>query len=144
RRNRLSLRAAGVLLIVLMCFEISGVTGSTFRDLRQPGYFVDRMEETSDIASVLRRQPFPVRVEMDRDLIAFNWGDWFGIDAFAGYCGVTRNIIEQHAEPAFAGLFAINYYIGAKPARTGQVEIFQGASGLKVYRNPNPRPRVWA
>jgi len=81
---------------------------------------------------------------MDRDLIAFNWGDWFGIDAFAGYCGVTRNVIEQYGEPAFTGLFAINYYIGPKPARDGQVEIFQGVGGLKIYRDPNPRPRVWA
>ena len=144
RRDRLSLRAAGVLLTGLMCFEISGVTGSSFRDLGQPGYFVDRMEETSDIARFLRRQPFPVRVELDRDLIAFNWGDWFGIDAFAGYCGVTRNVIEHQADPAFTDLFAINYYIGPKPSRDGQEEIFQGAGGLKVYRNPSLRPRVWA
>jgi Bacterial membrane protein YfhO len=144
RRDWLSLRAAGVLLTLLMCFEISAVTGSLFRDLRQPGYFVDRMEETSDIANFLRRQPPPARVELDRNLIAFNWGDWFGIDAFAGYCGVTRNVIEPYGEPAFTGLFAINYYIGPKPARDGQVEIFQGGGGLKVYRDPNLRPRVWA
>jgi hypothetical protein len=102
------------------------------------------MGETSDIARFLKQQPFPVRVELDRDLIAFNWGDWFGIDAFAGYCGVTRNIIEHHAEPAFTGLFGINYYIGPKPGRDGQVEIFQGAKGLKVYRNPELWPRAWA
>jgi hypothetical protein len=66
------------------------------------------------------------------------------LDAFDGYCGVTRYIIEHHAEPAFSGLFAINYYIGPKPVRAGQVEMFQGANGLNVYRNPNPRPRVWA
>jgi Bacterial membrane protein YfhO len=144
RRDWLSLRAAGVWLIVLMCFEISGVTGYYFRDLRRPGYFVDRMEETSDIAQFLRRQPFPVRVEMDRDLIAFNWGDWFRIDAFGGYCGVTRNVIEHQSDVAFTDLFAINYYIGPKPSRDGQVEIFRGAGGLKVYRNPSLRPRVWA
>jgi hypothetical protein len=143
-KSEILARAAGVLVTILVCFEISGVTGSLFRDLRQPGYFVDRMEETSDIARFLRRQPPPLRVELDRDLITFNWGDWFGIDAFAGYCGVTRNVIEQYGEPAFTGLFAINYYIGPKPAREGQVEIFQGAGGLKVYRDPNPRPRVWA
>jgi hypothetical protein len=77
-------------------------------------------------------------------LIAFNWGDWFGIDAFSGYCGVTRNVIEHHADAAFSNLFAINYYIGLKPVRDGQVQIFQGANGLKVYRNPDPRPRAWA
>jgi len=78
------------------------------------------MEETSDIARFLSRQPFPVRVEMDRDLIAFNWGDWFGIDAFSGYCGVTRNVIEHQADRAFTDLFGINYYIGLKPSRAGQ------------------------
>jgi hypothetical protein len=38
----------------------------------------------------------------------------------------------------------IGYYIGAKAARDGQVEIFQGLSGLKVYRNPGNHERVWA
>src|SRR4029077_14520889 len=44
-KSEILARAAGVLLTLLMCFEISGVTGSLFRDLRRPGYFVDRMEE---------------------------------------------------------------------------------------------------
>ena len=144
RRDWLSRRVAAVLITSLMLFEISGVTGSLFRDRAQPGYFLARMGETSDIARFLKQQPFPVRVELDRDLIQFNWGDWFGIDAFAGYCGVTRNIIDHHADPAFVGLFAINYYIAPKPASPGQIEIFQGAGGLKVYRSPEARPRVWA
>jgi hypothetical protein len=41
-------------------------------------------------------------------------------------------------------LFALGYYIGPKPARDGQVELFQGASGLKVYQNPGAHDRAWA
>jgi hypothetical protein len=143
-RDRLSLRAAGIVLGLLMLFEIGGVTGFYFRHLGTPGYFLTRIGETSDIARFLKQQPFPVRVELDRDLIAFNWGDWFGIDTFAGYCGVTRNVIEHHADQKFANLFAINYYIGPKAVRDGQVQIFQGSSGLKVYRNSDSLPRAWA
>jgi len=40
-------------------------------------------------------------------------------------------------------LFAINYYVGAKPEHAGQVELFQSANGLKVYRTPGARPWIW-
>jgi hypothetical protein len=144
RRDRLSRRAAGVLLTLLLLFEIGGVTGYLFRPRALPGYFLARMGDTADIAQFIKRQPPPVRVELDRDIIQFNWGDWFGIDAFAGYCGITRNVIDHYGVPAFDRLFAIDYYIAPKPSNAGQVEIFRGSSGLNVYRNPDPSPRVWA
>ena len=136
RRDQISPSTAAVLLTMLMLFETGTVTGFYFRHTDLPGYFLSRMKENADIARFLADQPFPIRAEMDREAVPFNWGDWYGIDMFEGYCGVTKNVITLHADDKFRDLFAIGYYVGAKPRRDGQVELFQGASGLKVYRNP--------
>jgi hypothetical protein len=84
-----------------------------------------------------------LRVEIDTEAIPFNFGDWFGIDMFEGFCGVTKNVIVNHAAPPFRDLFALGYFIGQKPARDGQMELFPGESGLKVYRNPGAHERAW-
>jgi hypothetical protein len=101
------------------------------------------MGDSADIAHFLRAQPFPLRADIDRTLLPFNWGDWYGLDEFEGYCGVTKNVIEHHGDAKFRSLFSIHYYVGAKPEREGQVEVLQSASGLKVYRIPGARPWIW-
>jgi hypothetical protein len=143
RRDRLPASAAGALLVALAIFETGASTGYFYRRLDRPGYFLQKMGNSAGVAEFLRKQPFPVRTDVDRSLIPFNLGDWYGLDEFEGYCGVTRNVIEHQGEPKFRSLFAINYYVGAKPERDGQVEVFQGADGLRVYRNPGARPHVW-
>jgi len=143
RQGHLNPSTAGVLLTMLMLFETGTVTGFRFRHSDLPGYFLNHMKDNADIARFLSEQPFPIRAEIDRAAIPFNWGDWYGIDMFEGYCGVTKNVITNHADDKFRELFAIGYYVAAKPRREGQVEIFQGASGLKVYRNPGEHQRVW-
>lgn len=144
RQDHISHSTAGVLLTTLMLFETGTVTGFFLRHSDLPGYFLTHMKDNSDIARFLGEQPFPIRAEMDREAVPFNWGDWYGIDMFEGYCGVTKNVVTLHADDKFRDLFAIGYYVGAKPRREGQVEIFQGASGLKVYRNAGEHQRVWA
>lgn len=144
RQDHIPHTTAAVLLTTLMLFETSTVTGFSFRHSDLPGYFLSRMKENADIARFLGDQPFPIRAEIDREAVPFNWGDWYGIDMFEGYTGVTKNVITLHPEAKFRELFAIGYYIGAKPLRDGQVEIFQGANGLKIYRNPGDHKRVWA
>ncbi len=143
RRDRLSGRAAGVLLVLLLIFETGASTGYYYRRLDRPGFFLQHMGDSADIAHFLEAQPFPLRADIDRTLLPFNWGDWYGLDEFEGYCGVTKNVIEYHGDVKFRSLFAINYYVGAKPEREGQIELFQGVKGLKVYRNPGARSWTW-
>jgi hypothetical protein len=40
-------------------------------------------------------------------------------------------------------LLAITHAVARAPARPGQQEVFQGASRLRVLRNPSAFPRVW-
>jgi len=144
RTDRLSHSASPALLTLLMLFEIGSVTGFAYRHLGLPGYFLEHMKENTDIVRFLAELPFPLRAEIDREKVPFDWGDWHGVDMFEGFCGVTKNVVSHHADSKFRDLFAIGYYIGAKPVRAGQVEIFRGASGLNVYRNPGDHKRVWS
>jgi uncharacterized membrane protein YfhO len=41
-------------------------------------------------------------------------------------------------------MYAINFYLGPKPGRGDQVEVFSGKSGIKVYSNPQVFPLVWS
>jgi hypothetical protein len=40
-------------------------------------------------------------------------------------------------------LFALTFYLGHEPKRPNQQEVFRGASGVVVYRNPEAFPRLW-
>jgi hypothetical protein len=144
RKRGISFRSTEALLILLMILETGAVTGFYYRHRDGEGYFLSRMRDNTDVARFLYKQPFPIRAEIDRSLIPFNWGDWFGVDMFEGYCGVTKNVFQYNGENRFRDLFAIGYYIGAKPAREGQAEIFHGSNGVNVYANPGDHKRVWA
>ena len=66
-----------------------------------------------------------VRVEVDRQEIPYNFGDWHGIDAFETYVvGLSRNVERFRDLPATRQLFGINYYLGATALRPDQVEVY--------------------
>jgi hypothetical protein len=46
--------------------------------------------------------------------------------------------------PRVQAMMGVRYYLGTKPLRDDQQEVFTGASGRKVYRNPIAFPRAWA
>ncbi len=140
RKSALSERSTQVLLMLLVLFETGTVTGFYY----QRSEALAPLRANSDIVRFLASENRPFRAEINTEAVPFNFGDWFGVDTFEGFCGVTRNVIVNHAAPVFRDLFALGYYIGPKPARDGQVEIFQGASGLKVYQNPGAHDRAWA
>jgi hypothetical protein len=80
---------------------------------------------------------------MDRKEIPYNFGDWFGIDQFEGYQpGMLRYLASVHSDPGVHKLLSANFYIGRAPARPEQTPVFEGATGIKVFRNPNALPRL--
>jgi hypothetical protein len=61
---------------------------------------------------------------------------------------MTSNVARFEKERLDGGrlaimLFSLNYFAGRQPIRSGQLEVFRGASGLNVYRNPEAFPRLW-
>jgi hypothetical protein len=145
RRGNLTRRAALALTLLLALFEFGhgdSVYGWRHRD--QPGSLLRTLARDGDIAAFLGRQPGLTRVEIDMEAVPYNFGDWYGIDAFDSYAAsIAANVYGVQANYAARMLFGLNFFIGRKPSREGQIEIFTGQGGLKVYVNPEAAPRVW-
>jgi hypothetical protein len=147
--KRLSERTAIVLLSITALFELGTVTGQGFRHRESPGGYLQLLDQNADVVAFLRRQPDFVRLDVDTDVVPYNIGDWYGIDQYQAYLGgVTSNLVPFGIDMLGGGrlaneLFGLNYAVGRKAFRSGQVEVFQGSSGLNVYRNPEAFPRLW-
>jgi hypothetical protein len=144
----LSNRAAIALVAILVLFELGTVHGNyPHRDA--PGSSLAALRENRDVVDFLRRQADLVRVEIGADGVPYNIGDWDGIDQFRAYLGgMTANVARFEIDRLNGGrlapqLFALTYFVGPKPIRPDQQEVFRGKSGLNVYRNPGAFPRAW-
>ena len=141
-----SLGASALLGIgALLLVEASLGNSSFFWHTRNdPNLLLKKLSQDTDIVQFLKRQTGPVRVDMDDQAIPYNFGDWHGVDTTAGYlASVTANVQKVPGSRAARMLLGTRYYIGAKPQEQTQVQVFQGASGLKVYMNPDAFPRTW-
>ena len=136
------LAGVGALLLV----EASLGNSSFFWHARSdPNLLLKKLSQDADIVQFLRRQTGPVRVDVDDQAIPYNFGDWHGVDTSGGYlASVTTNVQKVPGSRTARMLMGTRYFIGAKPQEQVQVQVFQGASGLKVYMNPEAFPRVWA
>lgn len=146
RYGALTRRGAFVSLGALALLEL-GVGSATFRfnhrDSGRP--FLDRLTRDADVAAFLRNRPDWPRFEANRDDVPYNFGDWYGLDEFDAYtASLPANIARIQANWRARMLFSVRYYLGRSPARDGQVEVFTGQSGLKVFENREAFPRVWA
>ncbi len=130
-------------MVLLEAGLSNSAAGYGHRD--DPKSFLKKLRQHDDIAAFLRSQPERVQVEIDEDSLPYNFGDWHGIDQFGGYlASLTKNVHQTQGGYNARMRFGVNFWIGAKPGRPNQVEVFQSASGLKVYRNPEARPRAWS
>ncbi len=145
RRSAISNRAALVLMVLLTTFELGNVAGYAYpsRELGWP--LLDRMPATTDLAEYLKRQTGPVRVSIDRTLIPFNFGDWYGIEQYEGYqAGLTSNIARIFADGHVQAVLGVNHWIGKAPIRPGWPQVFTGAAGWNIYRSPEAFARAWS
>ncbi|HZT29569.1 MAG TPA: hypothetical protein VFA33_06800 [Bryobacteraceae bacterium] len=145
RRRALSPRAACVLLFFLMLSE-AAVGGSVFtwHHREQPDFLLTQLQQDADILQFLRNdRDFP-RVEVDSGAIPYNWGDWQDMDAFDTYlASLTTNLERVQGEPHARMLYGAKYVLSRAPTRPGQVQVFEGESGVKVFANPEAFPRTW-
>src|SRR5439155_27354353 len=135
-------------LLVLMLTELTNLTPRTFAHLSEGHQlkFAATLFRDRDVADFLRAQPGPVRVHVNDQDLPLNFGDWHGIEMYEGYvAGVPLNLIrhELHTKRT-QELFAVTHTVGKNPDSPDQTEIFAGASGVKVFRNPEGGPRVWS
>ncbi len=107
--------------------------------------YLGAFNNTRDVANFLKRQPQPIRADVSREDVEFNFGDWYGIDAMEG---VLPSLPASVCNLEFGTertrlLYGSNYAVARKPTMAGEEEVFRDSTGLVVYKNPRALPRVW-
>ncbi len=135
-------------LLFLVLLELGNVTfygmGSKYIKTGRLDYMA-QLAADPDIFEFFRTLPEPLRVDIDRELLPPNLGDWYGIETYHGYlASLTANMwFLTGDENKKKDLLAVNYAIRKTSNRPGQEEIFTGKSGMKVFRNTTAMPRAW-
>lgn len=133
-------------LLMLALIELGNDSGYAFREVQNGHRLPEKFETNADIAQFLKQQPGPFRIQIDETELPQNFGDWYGIDVLSGYtASVLSNVLAtEWWTPRDQQLLNVAYYVSKKPARPEQAQVFEGATGIKVYRNPAFFPRAWA
>jgi hypothetical protein len=108
--------------------------------------FVEPLLASDSLAKFLRAQSDLERIDVDRNDVAINFGDYQAIEEMSSHGGSMLTSVFQinFLTPRARQLYGVNYYVARKPSQPDQVELFTAPSGIKVFRNPNARPRVWS
>ncbi len=144
-RGRIARSHAVAALIVVLLIELGGDSGYAFRQNAGGHRLPEKYEANADIAEFLKQQPGRFRVDIDENELPQNFGDWYGIDVLSGYtASVLSNLMgmEWWTDRA-KDMLNVAFYVSKKPANPGQVQVFEGSTGMKVYRNPHFFPRAW-
>jgi hypothetical protein len=146
-RNQLTPRTMSTLIGILIYGQLTLTFGflwpSRYEKERNP--YLHKMSENADLARYLRSRPQPLRVDVDSELIPYNFGDWYGVETTNGYlASLTENVLAVPTyEHRMQNMLAVGYYIGAKPRFDDQQMLYQGAHDLNIYLNPGVNPRAW-
>lgn len=148
QRDNLAPNLCYIALLTLMLTELTNLNPRTFAHLSEGKQlkFAGTLFRDRDVADFLRGQPGPVRVHVNEQDGPLNFGDWHGIEMYEGYvAGVPVDLArhELHTKRT-QDLFAVTHYVGKNQDRPDQVALFEGASGVKVFRNPDAGPRAWS
>ena len=136
-------RAPRVLVLGLFLVEASALRAPV-QPREATGSYARLIETQRDIADFLARQPGWFRVELDEEVVPYNFGDWYGIEQFGSYTAsmpIAVQALVGHRESA--RLFGVMYRVSKQPSEAYPVEVFRSRSGLAVYRNPDVGPPVW-
>lgn len=135
-------------VIFLMLTELYPVATRTFASAYQKDgqRFVRSLTDNQDIVAFLRSEPAPRRVAVNDADVPTNFADWHGFDGLEGYvAGVSENVLEipRHTRE-IQNLYGVTHYVGKEPLRPELQLAFTGASGVRVWRNPQALPRAWS
>jgi Bacterial membrane protein YfhO len=144
RRGHISHNHAAGLVILLFTLQAALETGFAWHHRERPSEFLKKMSDNSDIVQFIRHYPRFVRLELDDQEIPYNFNDWYGVDTLNGYlASLTDSIGRIQADYRVRMVLGVNLWLGKKPSRDNQQEVFTGSSGLKLYMNPEAYPQTW-
>ena len=140
-------RGLPALLIGLYLVELGNVSLYALpnKEEKNRTIYLKGFSETKTVAEFLKREPAPLRVEVNGDDVSINFGDWYGIDTSNGYAASLPANFQDLAifTPRTKSLYGVNYTLSKKPTMDGQQEAFRDDNGLIVYKNSNVLPRIW-
>ncbi len=147
QKGNLGTMAMGVGCLLLLLMDLGNSTGYSYPHAldKNRSANLHQLAENSDVLAWLRKQPGPFRVQIDSREIAFNYGDWFGVDVFGGYTASLPSHmmrIEFDSERT-RKLYGTKYWISRVPRDSYQTVAYQFQSGLKAFETSDPLPRVW-
>jgi hypothetical protein len=144
RRGHISHNSAVILTLLLFTLQAGLATSFAWHHKERPSEFLQKMSENSDIVEFIRHYPTFVRLELDDQEIPYNFNDWQGIDTLNGYlASLTDSIGRIQGDYRARMVFGVNLWLGKKPLRENQQQVFVGASGMKLYMNPEALPQTW-
>ncbi len=137
-------RIAPIAAILLFCAQAIPAVPHMAR-FDRPGAYLRTIRNQADIAAFLKSQPGWFRVELDDTEVPYNFGDLHGIEQFGGaVSSMPARVFEILGHQETPHLFGIQYRVARKPSNPAQVEVFQSASGLKVFRDPRIPEPFWS
>ncbi len=145
RAGAIDVRPARVLLVVLVMLEIGTLAQANLINRDLGLRFWNVLTRDADIAAFLKSRPGVYRADFNRDDVPYNFGDWYGVEAFAGYvASAPRAFVAVQSYPRARDLFGVRYWVARQAPRPGLTELFSSASGIKVFESATAMPRVWA
>jgi len=137
--------AAGALALALI--ELSNTAANGFAHVldKEKMAMLTSMSAHGDIAQFLKKQPGLRRVDIDDNVIQYNFGDWYGIQTSGGYlASVTKNLysMELHKD-AGKRLMGVEFLVAKAPTAFHHEEVFTGQSGVKVFRHADVAERAF-
>jgi hypothetical protein len=138
----LSHRVGGLLLILLLLFELNLVSNSGHQPFEKAAG-LKNLYQDRDIADFLKGRPGPLRVDVDDQEIPYGFGDWLGIPQVRGTEPSAITYFNEAANGTRSRtLLAANYYVGRQANQPDRAVLFEGQRGLKVFTNPSGMPRA--
>jgi hypothetical protein len=130
-------RPTALAVLALVLVEVAIDPRPIIRERNVPDSYTALIASHADIAGFLKQQPGWFRVEVDDAVIPYNFGDFYGIEQWGGYVpGMPKRIHEILGRQEAPRWYGVQYRIGKAPAKPEQAEVFEGRSGLKVFRDP--------
>jgi hypothetical protein len=141
--GHLSSTTTYVLIFLLVLLETGLFSSSEWRNRDQPNFLFKKLFQDPDVARFIRKQADP-RLEVDSNQISYNFGDWYSVDVFGGYlASLTTNVYRAQTFYQARMLAGANFYVGSKPIRANQIDVYSNDRGIKIYSNPDAFPRAW-
>ncbi len=113
-----------------------------FNLVDRPNSYASTIAAQSDIAAFLKQQPGWFRVDADEEVVAYNFGDWYGIEQFGGYtASMPVRVYRVNGRRETTDQLGIRYRIARTSLNPSEVAVFHSRSGLTVFERPGvPEP----